>query len=229
MKTIRLLLGIAVLVISGCDVGYKIDSGAPIYVTWDEGHGRREWPIKGADAATFQVLREDAFARDVSTAYYKWHAIPGANPKTFKPLTELYALDDKRVFFETHAIEGADPSTFTPLAVQWGRDKNDVYLQYSPKHVCDARTFELLDAGWQRDFKCAYHRGARLPNADPSTFTVLSSFYAKDGKQVYSGSDVIAGADSATFSLQPPCMVCGKDKNHCYRYADKAPCEKGGS
>lgn len=67
MNKIRLLPGIAVLAISGCDVGYKDDGGAPIYVTWDEGQGLREWPIKGADAATFEVLRQDAFPRDAST------------------------------------------------------------------------------------------------------------------------------------------------------------------
>ena len=82
MNKIRLLPGIAVLAISGCDVGYKDDGGAPIYVTWDEGQGLREWPIKGADAATFEVLGEDAFPRDASTFFFETHAIEGADPST---------------------------------------------------------------------------------------------------------------------------------------------------
>jgi hypothetical protein len=221
----RLLACVLLVSLHGCGTGYDRDGDRLVFVTWDEGQGRREHPIDGADPESFRALN-DRFAADASAAYFEWKRIERADAESFVPLSDLYARDAEHVFYMERVVGNADPATFALISAGWGRDARDVYLQDTAIGACDPATFELLADDWQRDARCAYNKGRRLPDADPASFAVVSFTYAKDGDRVFhNGGAALAGADAATFRLRGQCTVCGEDKGACYRFDAVVPCD----
>jgi hypothetical protein len=216
-----------VVLICGCTpTGYRNANGVVSFITWDEGHGRREHPVAGADPSSFQVLDKQGYAKDRSSAYFRWTRMEGADPASLIALSELYARDRQSVFYEGRIVPGADPSTFAIFDVQWARDAADVYLQNRPIQACDPATFVMLEKDWQRDSRCVYNRGRKLANADPKTFSVLNFWYGKDARNVYhNDARPLAGADAKTFVIAKPCEICGQDDRQCYRYSEVVPCK----
>jgi hypothetical protein len=224
---IRIAAAVALFsVICGCGGGYERRDGEVVFVTWDEGQGRREHPLPGVDPSSFRALN-DGFATDASSAYFEWKRIADANSGSFVVLSELYARDGARVFYRDEVVANADPATFELLGVvDWGRDRRDVYHQSSPIDACDPPTFEFLADDWQRDSRCVYNGGRPLPDADPASFTVVNYSFAKDKDRVFhNGAGVLAGADPQTFRPRGKCTVCGEDKGGCYRFDEAVPCD----
>jgi hypothetical protein len=207
--------------------GYRRTGGSYVYATLDEGRGYIEHPIDNIDARSFQILNRNGYARDDRQVYYHEHTLEGADPNSFTAMTDLYGRDNARVYFEGRPVPGADPATFTLFDIQWGKDSQDVYFQDRPVGACDPASFVLLKESWERDNRCIYRLGIRLPQADPASFEVLNYWFGKDKAHVYYNSPkIIEGADPATFKLRDGiCVVCGEDRNGCYRYEEPVACE----
>ena len=61
-------------------------------------------PVKGADAATFEVLKA-GYARDRRAAYYHGRRIRNAlGGKRFRYLTDDYATDGVRTYFKGNEV-----------------------------------------------------------------------------------------------------------------------------
>jgi len=216
---------LVLLVVGGC-VGYQTRNGAPVYKTWDEGFGGREWAIPGVDSGTFVALNKH-YSKDRNQAYFHAKIIQGADSSTFVALSDQYAKDSRHAFFEDRIVAGATPSSFRTAKYDFAQDATDIFLQTSPLKVCDINTFRWLSDKWEMDSKCAYTRGRKLENADPGTFKVINYWYAKDGNRVFESifAKSIDGADSESFELDKGiCEVCAHDKNRCYRYEKFVPC-----
>lgn len=225
ISRLNLLIALAITTaLSGCDTGFKEKNGTLVYVTWDEGFGRREHPLPGSDPNTLVALRKESYAKDKTNAYFHYVKIEGVDPTTFVALSDNYAMDSQHVYYEFHLVKDADPKSFTQIATQWGKDKNDIYISDTALNACDPTSFSFLEEDWQRDSKCVYKRGKKLENANPQRFEILSREFAKDDKQVYSYLGVVLeGADPVTFKLwSGSCSECGQDKNHCYGPRKKA-------
>ena len=89
-----------------------------------------EHPLEGADAVSFECLR-DWTGKSKEHVYYGEKIITGADPATFALLDAPFAKDKNHVFFFERTIEGADPTTFEIVNVpfQCSRDKNAVYKE----------------------------------------------------------------------------------------------------
>jgi len=222
----RALAILLALLTGGCtNAGYQNANGAVSFITWDEAHGRREHPVAGADPASFQVLDKHGYAKDRSSAYFRWSRMERADPASLVALSSLYAKDRQSVFYEGSMVPGADPSTFVILDAPWSRDGADIYLQNRPIKACDPATFVILEKDWQEDQRCVYNRGRKLPGADAATFQVLNFWYAKDARTVYyNDTQRLAGADAQTFVIAKPCEICGRDDRRCYRQGEAVPC-----
>lgn len=212
--------------ITACATGFQTSAGSVVYVTIDESWGRREHVLPGADPSTFQVLKGKNYAKDRQSVYYRTQLVEGALASDFEAFSSTYARDSAHAYYQGKAIPSADPASFVPFDIQWARDQEDIYFQDRPLSACDPKSFGLLKDDWQMDNLCAYREGKLLPGSDPHTFEVLNYFFAKDANQVYSSiGTIIAGADPATFQLEKGiCMVCARDKDHCYRYEEAVDC-----
>lgn len=105
------LLSLSVLIVillSGCDTGFKVVDGKAAYVTWDESNGRLVHYGESADAKTFQPIDHDRtarviYARDARHVFVVVGnplIVEAADPASFTILTRdgLYAKDNDRVF-----------------------------------------------------------------------------------------------------------------------------------
>src|SRR5688500_13806476 len=78
-RLLQLFAMLLVLLICGCtQTGYRNANGVVSFITWDEAHGRREHPVTGADPGSFQVLERQGYAKDRSSAYFRWTPMDGA-------------------------------------------------------------------------------------------------------------------------------------------------------
>jgi hypothetical protein len=213
----------------GCllSTGYLKRGGSYVFATSNEGQGYVEHPIADIDAASFQILDRNGYAKDDLRVYYHENTVQGADAGSFAALTALYGKDNAHAYYQGREIPGADPASFTLFDTQWGKDARDVYFQDRPIEACDPATFVLLADDWQRDNQCVYRMGSHLPDADPASFVVLNYWFAKDKDTVYSNlPKIIAGADAPSFRLRKGiCQVCAEDKDRCYRYEEPVACE----
>lgn len=156
-----------------------------------------------------------------NVVYWDSFEIPGADPKTLRPLSNVWARDAKHVYCQSSAIRGADPKTFAVLNNLFAKDKGRVYCSDGVCKKCDAKSFEVLDKGAtpslpdMEDDYCGYARDAanvyyhesgegnarHLRGADRNSFRVLKFGYAKDGKRVYAYGHRIERADPEHFQI----------------------------
>ncbi len=215
---------IAVVALTGCghnghrtllgrDVGYKVDTArnTVTWVTWDAGNGRREWPVAGADAKSFQAMtlrlpngRQD-FGRDKTHVYYGAKRIEGADPNSFRNFGDRNYRDDGAVFiwvnYEITQVPESDPETFEVLNILWSKDANRVFFENRGFVPHDLASFELLEGIWARDRDAIYYGSREVTQAHRDTFEVLvsSRTFGRDRDHVFWQGRLVDGADPKTF------------------------------
>jgi hypothetical protein len=191
------------------------------------------WKIDGADPSTFVALAHgwgvDA-TRTYCAGFAASHADPArlvplttrlatdgelviaqmgvvpADPRTFRPLDEHFAVDATRVYHgDTYAsvVEGANPATFCALGGELGTDDQYVYWMSRTVAGVPPETFLALSAS----FACScdqvlyFYRGLHgqrhivrdrfgvkpivLARADPDTFRDIGELYGADARHAY--------------------------------------------
>jgi hypothetical protein len=134
---------------------------------------RTDVPIKGADAATAQVVNPGWVWRDHRNVYYQFTRLDGVDPETFRHLAQGFYRDAKHAYWCTTRLKGADVNTFRTFG-------NDAPYAADAQHVWSADT--------------------RLANFDAGSFRLLHNhvFADKNGAYVSTRALPILGADAAT-------------------------------
>jgi hypothetical protein len=136
-----------ILILSGCNTGYRKVDGKWSYVTWDEGNGYRTKPL-GADDSTFKVLSNGEYAKDKDNVFYQGRPIVGADADSFVLLKGgPYANDKNRVYLLDTIIVEADPTSFKQIEYPYARDKKSIYCGTLRMNVKNAEEFEVIQAG----------------------------------------------------------------------------------
>lgn len=200
--------------LSGCDAGYKVNTSrnTVTWVTWDEGRGRREWPVAGADAKTFQVMPIPSngateFGRDKTHVYLGAERINGAAPDSFREFGPRAYRDDKSVFRPNGStilqLPDSDPETYREFDWLWSRDAKRVFFENRGFVPRDIDSFEPLADGWGRDRVAVYYWNSEIPKADRATFEVIGEWspFGKDRAHVFWRGWLIDGADPHSFAV----------------------------
>jgi hypothetical protein len=193
-------------------------------------------PMRGADAATFQVLNE-IWARDAKRVFVHDSVIPGADAESFEVFNKLYARDRGRAYYSFGIIKTADPSTFRALdsgvrktRSPWkshsgfAADRDAVYYYKctigKPTILkgADAATFEPIGCDFGKDARNVFYTNAKVAKANPATFRLLGLHYATDGKRVFYGNRLVEGADAESFQEDPDDDLNGRDRFGSYRW-----------
>lgn len=209
------ILLVCIFPLIGCGVGYKVDKSNDkvVWVTWDEGNGRREWPVDGADAKTFEVMplrtRTDSncFGKYKNHVYFAATRIEGADPSSFREYGTDYR-DDKSVFLwidgNIKQLPDSDPESFMRIdELFWSRDSKQVFFLDRGFVPRDLATFELLEGLWARDRKAHYYEDREVPEAHRDTFKVdpVWPSFGRDREHVFWQGRTIHGADPQSFVI----------------------------
>lgn len=136
-----------IIILSGCNTGYKKVEGKWSYVTWDEGNGYKTKPL-GADEVTFTVLSDEQYAKDKNNVYYQGDIIVGADASTFVLIKGgPYSKDKNHVYLRGTKVINADPNTFTVIEYLYARDKKGVYCGTVPMNVSNIDEFVVIEPG----------------------------------------------------------------------------------
>lgn len=217
------------------DSPYTVNAAGNVYY--------RHYPIKNADASTFEVL-SDIWARDKKSVFTVGRRLSKADRNTFQVLNALYAKDKFHAYYLAGILKEADVGSFEVLdpgtwqcevkhslgqtayrheVIQgYCRDKDHVFFHVltigKPCKVrkADVATFTVLQYGYAKDRANVYFNGNRIVNADPSTFEQLGRYWSRDQKHVYYGGRIIEGADRDTFEVVDDSEYLSRDKFHYY-------------
>lgn len=90
---------------------------------------------------------ETRFTRNSKSIFFDKERIRGADPKSWRALSERYSCDDHHVFYMEKAIEGADPISFEVIPAEdndcFAKDKNHYYDGW---HAITEREFNMAYA-----------------------------------------------------------------------------------
>jgi hypothetical protein len=146
--------------------------------------GEARWgdqPLRGADAATFQVLTRP-WARDARTVWCRQKAVSGADPVSLEVFDDQVARDEAAVWLCLRATGG----TFGP----WPERTGTV-----ARIPADAGTYRLLSGhpAWGVDRSGVFFRDVRLKGAEPATFRFIDDGFARTDAFLYDGSWRVVG------------------------------------
>lgn len=142
-----LILFFIPIILSSCNLGYKVENDKVYYKYWHSGMGieTRTFEIIGADAKTLKIFENDNYAVDKIQAYYKGKPILKSDPKTFVAILNYYAKDDYHAYYNSDIINNADGKSFTVIdGGPYSKDKNDFYY--------DTTALKVADSSFKRNF-----------------------------------------------------------------------------
>lgn len=97
-----------------------------------------------------------------------------------------YAKDKKHVYRLGSIIEGANPLTFKTLTEYYSRDDKNIYLMNFKIPQADVRSFKILNKRFTaKDNHHVYYKGTIIRGADPDTFIALNDSFSKDKNGCY--------------------------------------------
>ena len=130
--------------LTSCGEGkYEVKGDGVYYTYWTFSFGNQEKELKGADAATFESVK-DWLGRDHQHVWYKESLVEGAEPASVK-------VDDYPLF----------------------HDKRDYYFEGKPVHVADMASMRVIEISreefWGADSRYIYFNNSRIEGGDPAT------------------------------------------------------------
>ncbi|MEM7360687.1 MAG: DKNYY domain-containing protein [Pseudomonadota bacterium] len=139
------LISISLALAACYPMGYRVAESS---VTWYHHHWAGEFKIsktlEDADPKSFKQL-SNYYAVDNNHAFWREKVIPGANPKTFALIAPDFAKDDKRVYRQTDVLTDSNPESFELLDGWWSKDRDDYFYQHHNINVCHHESFKLVD------------------------------------------------------------------------------------
>jgi hypothetical protein len=143
---------------------------------------RTDVPIEGADAATAQVVNAGWVWKDRDCVYYQFTRLDGADPETFRYLSQAFYADAKQVYWSSTRLEGADVKTFRTFGddTPYAADTRHVWFGDSRMPGIDAGSFRLLHNHVFADKDGVYVSGRALPiiDAEMTTFRKVAALDA---------------------------------------------------
>lgn len=127
----------------GCSIGYEKEANAVYYKSWNEGSGSTKYPVD-ADPQTFQVFKDDNYAKDKEKAFYKGDIIKEADAATFETLGEEYARDKNHGYYQKDPVISSKGQTLMRqrlrLRVSWNVMINGVVSTHTTDEKIAAKT-----------------------------------------------------------------------------------------
>ena len=193
----RLICITLTLVFFSCNSGYEFQDEQVYYRFWSfELGGWNEKLIEQADIKTFSELKSEnnLYGKDKTNVYYSNLIIPGADPKTFKPLEKGFALDAKRVYYYNDSIANSRPENFNVIDHEYCKNNKNVFYKTFPLNVCSVEDFTFISSDkesvfgrWSTDGCFYYYNNFKVPSNDYQNIVVYRNSHgiSRDNNNVY--------------------------------------------
>ena len=187
-----IILVLAILFLTSCKRGYKVENGKVYYEYWNEGSGQGKSLIEQADAKTFQELTFDCdcdfeFGKDKNHLFIDGELIKNIDPKTLKFIGNYIFRDkDSAYFFGFYnnlndcVIKGVNPDKIKLIKYPWSKADNFLIHGGDAVKIDDINEFIPIDDDWGKTKKHIINNNQILYEADVETFEITNSFQGKD-------------------------------------------------
>jgi hypothetical protein len=176
-------------------------------------------PLRGADAASFEVLPRPGFAKDRQHVYQQDRPISD-DPGHFELLDGELAKDSGAVYWSDGSVLSYDPAHFVIMASAdhylFAKDSRNVFVNGKPIPGADPASFTVLAGAYAHDNHHVYYFTDQIEGAEETSFRFLDGPYASDSGRVYWMGKPIAGADPATFRVLNADFECSADQKNAY-------------
>jgi hypothetical protein len=200
--------------------GYYAAAGAVVYFDMTR---RRSMRVAGADAASFEVYRQECgsglYGRDNYGVYYKGERILGAHVESFRPLKGQYASDENWWYGGGKPIATRKRGDLRILGAGWGAYASHEDGAFYGAQRLELDGFEVLGhGGYAKSRNRAYYRGEEIPGIDAASFEVVPSqlWTARDKSQIVVQGRVQQRLDAASFESLGGAGGLTRDKHHVY-------------
>jgi len=126
-----------------CNSGYESIDGKWVYVSYDEGAGKRIRSIN-VNNKSFKIINK-YYAKDNFFVFYKGRMIKNANSKTFEVIKDGYSKDKYNVYLYRYPLFEANPNNFQILGGLFSRDDNNIYCGTIPLNIKDISSFKVIE------------------------------------------------------------------------------------
>jgi hypothetical protein len=195
--------------------------------------------VKGADAASFEVLDEN-YSKDKRAVYVAGKMLTNSDPQSFEILNYSqdyiadnnyieniynqmpkikYAKDHNQVYYYNQILKSADPLTFEALLLNYAKDQKQVYMgPYIASENVDPGSLKFINWLVYRDKRGIYCFQKKINDNPNAKLQVLYfPFLLIDGKIFACNEGAIENADLETF--RPINLITENGKVLSYGYA----------
>lgn len=144
MRFETILIGLMVLLLTGCESGYKKIDGKWAFVTNNAaGYQVHEMDV---DEDTFRVLKSRDYAVDKNHVYHGISVLEGFDPGSYVQFegTE-YAKDKNNAYFGDSIIVDADSETFEVLGYPYACDSKHIFIGCLRMNVEEPSNFRVIE------------------------------------------------------------------------------------
>lgn len=191
------LIAILVFIFVSCNSKYEIKDGQVYYRFWSFGQGGwNELVLEDVELESFIVIYEEdnLYAKDESNVFFNNKIIPGADPKTFKPIKQGYAVDAERVYYYNDSIANSSPEEFEIIDKDFSKNYQNVFYRTKPLNVCSVADFYFVFPDernilgcWSTDGCFYYFNNYKVPSNDYKNIVVYKGSHgiSRDNEYVY--------------------------------------------
>ena len=194
MKPLSLIvLSGLLLVLSGCEQKYVVKKDGVYLKGWDEGRGKYEDLVEGADPKTFESVETNYgiyIGKDKQHVFFSTMIMDSIDPKSFKYIGNNYFVDKKYACFygayhdfRSCKIDGVNPQKLELYSIYpWAHD--DKYIIYPNPNVItqiqNIESFHPITERWGKTNDKILYQGKILDSVDFATFKIIDEIYAED-------------------------------------------------
>ncbi len=218
VKTFKYLILIFVLAFSDCSfktessfstLCYKEINSKIQYIKTDNNGKEKGIVLENANPEKFVIINAnqsgkncvncDIWAKDSMNVYYKHHKLSGADPATFKLLSNGYSKDKNKVYFRENLILNSNIDKFESISHFYAKDNKSIWFCGKPiKGDFETKSFEIFDGYFSKDTKNIYLNNdsnlIKIKSTNPKSFQEIENlnksslnsyrFYT-DGNRIY--------------------------------------------
>ncbi len=214
----------------GLDAASKIEALDPNIVKSKSHVFCNGFLVKGADAATFELIGTGRVGRDKND-YYSFNF---DGPVALLVPMKVHMASFKLLLPLTRLTTGGDEPWDMLEYLVWAYEDKRYYTGNKVCAIADPASFVVLPFGYAKDSKQAYYLDQVIADADLATFQIVApdhpknweknfGRYAKDAKRVYYRGKVVRDADAASFAGRDERIFMDKNRRYNQGFVTDEP------
>ena len=193
----KIIVAILFLILYSCNSEYEIQDEDVYYRFWSfEQGGWNDLILENADVKSFKTIntKDNLYGKDSIYVYFNNKIVPGADPQTFKYISNGYAIDKNRAYYYSDSITKSSSKGFEIINSDFSKNKDNVFYKTKPLEVCSVDSFHFVFPDkdnplgrWSTDGCFYYYNNYKVPSKDYENIIIYrgSGGISRDNQLVY--------------------------------------------